>query len=102
MRFRWERGHAIGKGQFGTVYSAVNLDTGKKLAVKQLNLHDDQGRRNFQTSKDLDRGLHLMKREIDVVKDLCHPHILRYFGTERNGGSFSIFMEYIPLGSLRG
>ena len=31
----------MGKGAFGTVYSAINLDDGRKIAVKEIDFNDE-------------------------------------------------------------
>ena len=44
VSFRWQRGEAIGRGGFGTVYLGLNLDTGELMAVKQLDTKDVSAR----------------------------------------------------------
>lgn len=41
--------------------------------------------------------------EVSVLKQLHHPNIVRYLGTERVHGdisSLNIFLEYVPGGSI--
>ncbi len=104
LRFRegdeppaWRKVELIGKGANGKVYSAMLLSTGGMIAVKQYRLKDEgldvQAMRNFEM-------------EIEVMKDLCHPNIVQYLGSEFrpvdgvNDEEFNIFLEYIPGNSL--
>lgn len=41
-----------------------------------------------------------LTQEIDVMKDLKHPNIVRYLGTEVSGQYLNIFLEFVPGGSL--
>ena len=34
------------------------------------------------------------------MKDLNHPNIVRYYGTEKDGSVLNIFLEFVPGGSL--
>lgn len=34
------------------------------------------------------------------MKELSHPNIVRYFGSQRDRTFLTIFMEYIPGGSI--
>lgn len=36
VNFRWQRGLKIGEGQYGKVYSAVNMDNGELMAMKEM------------------------------------------------------------------
>ena len=36
ISFRWQRGTKLGEGSFGQVYTCVNIDTGKILAMKEV------------------------------------------------------------------
>ncbi|CAG8522505.1 7027_t:CDS:2, partial [Dentiscutata heterogama] len=39
ISLRWQQGKFIGDGTFGSVYMAVNLDTGNLIAVKEIRFH---------------------------------------------------------------
>eukprot|EP00760_Papus_ankaliazontas_P008330 PhM_4_TR13731/c5_g1_i1/m.25188 len=38
--------------------------------------------------------------EIDILREMDHPHVIHYFYCERGAKSVNIFMEYAPGGSL--
>ena len=40
---RWKKGQMIGKGAYGTVYMAMNEDTGQLMAMKEVVFADDDG-----------------------------------------------------------
>lgn len=79
VRIRWKRGELLGQGQFGKVYLALNLDTGQLMAVKQIELVQPC------TSVLLTR-ITSLEKEVEVLKSLRHPHIVRYIGTFRGSG----------------
>ncbi|KAG8868866.1 hypothetical protein FRC20_002678 [Serendipita sp. 405] len=82
-------GNGIGRGQFGAVYRALNLNTGQMVAVKRISL---QGLSEDEISS-------LMK-EVDVLKRLSHPSIVKYEGMVRSTDTLSIVLEYVENGSL--
>jgi serine/threonine protein kinase len=86
---RWKRGKLLGSGAFGQVYTAMNVDTGSELAVKQVDLHPE-GR--AESSKEV----MALQDEIQLLKDLRHERIVMYYGTERDLKHLCIFMEYVP------
>lgn len=88
--WRWQRGEVLGQGAFGTVFLGLNLNSGELMAVKQLDT-------NEVTKKDL----MLLEHEISMMRGLNHKNIVRYLGTDRTDDSLSIFMEYVPGGSIR-
>jgi len=47
------------------------------------------------------RELKSLQNEINLLRNLQHPNIVRYIGTEVNPSALSIFLEYIPGGSLK-
>ena len=64
---QWKKGNdMLGQGSFGQVYKGMNCDTGELLAVKQICLCD--GAEDEVAS---------LRKEIDVMKDLDHPNIVR-------------------------
>ena len=83
----------IGSGGFAKVYHCIDQDTGRDLAVKQVEYDAN--------CKDSDRELRALKNEIDILKKLKHPHIVIYFGSSNENGMFNIFMEFVSGGSMR-
>jgi serine/threonine protein kinase len=66
---------STGKGSYGTVYKAVDLETSDIVAIKVISLAE-------QPSEDLQQ----IKKEIDFLSSCNHPNIVRYlvscgFGT---------------------
>ncbi|KZV59483.1 kinase-like protein [Peniophora sp. CONT] len=82
-------GNRIGRGQFGTVYRALNLNTGQTVAVKRISLEgleeDDIGQ---------------LMNEVNFVKSMRHPNIIKYEGMVRDDNTLSIVLEYAENGSL--
>eukprot|EP00111_Clytia_hemisphaerica_P003243 TCONS_00009253-protein len=89
VNFKWQLGNKIGEGQFGKVYSAVNLDTGDLMAVKQVrfNPHD------YGTVQEI-------ADEITNIQGLLHDSLVKYFGVEIHKNEMLIFMEYCADGTI--
>ena len=66
-RYRLE--HKLGEGGFGSTWSAIELDTEQRVALKQLDV---------RRAKDW-KSLELFEREAHVLRGLSHPAIPRYF-----------------------
>ncbi|EMD38930.1 hypothetical protein CERSUDRAFT_112640 [Gelatoporia subvermispora B] len=86
---QFQLGNCIGRGQFGAVYRALNLNTGQMVAVKRIRL---EGLKEEEIAQ-------LMK-EVDLVKSLSHPSIVKYEGMARDADTLSIVLEYAENGSL--
>ncbi len=95
--FKIIRGQLIGKGTYGRVYLAINATTGEFLAVKQVEVNQKSARQDKDRMKELVGAL---DQEIDTMQHLEHPNIVQYLGCERNECSISIYLEYIPGGSV--
>ena len=95
--FKWIKGQLIGKGTFGRVYLGMNINTGEPIAVKQVEVNPKAAGQEKEKIREMVRSLDI---EIDMMKDLDHPNIVSYLGCERKELSISIFLEYIPGGSV--
>ncbi|KAI9449930.1 kinase-like domain-containing protein [Lactarius psammicola] len=85
----FQLGNCIGRGQFGAVYRALNLNTGQMVAVKQIWLGSLE-----------EEEIARLMREVDLVKRLSHPSIVKYEGMARDENTLSILLEYAENGSL--
>lgn len=72
----------MGKGAFGSVYRALNWNTGETVAVKQIRLE------NLGTAE-----LKTIMLEIDLLKNLNHANIVKYHGSVKNTDSLYIILE---------
>lgn len=95
--FKWMKGSLIGKGTFGRVYLGMNITTGEPLAVKQVEVNKRAAGQDKDKVKEMVKAL---DQEIDTMQHLDHVNIVQYLGCERKEVSISIFLEYIPGGSI--
>ena len=86
-------GRRLGVGGMGVVYAAVLETPGRPdraAAVKVLNASlagDPKVAKRFE-------------REMDILKKLRHPHVVRYFGGGRSAGKLFYAMEWMKGGSV--
>lgn len=85
----YQLGDCLGKGAFGSVYRALNWGTGETVAVKQIKLAD------LPKSE-----LRVIMLEIDLLKNLDHPNIVKYHGSVKTPETLNIILEYCENGSL--
>ncbi|HBT75451.1 MAG TPA: hypothetical protein DEB39_00680 [Planctomycetaceae bacterium] len=80
----------IGRGGMGAVYEAVHVDTGEVAAVKALLgmlEEEEEMRQRFEA-------------EIETLKRLRHPNIVRIYGFGEEAGMLYYVMEYVDGPSL--
>ena len=92
----WTCGDLLGQGAFGSVYLGLDNDTGRLMAVKQVSL----GHAGGASSAKIAEHIRSLESEVDTLKLLDHPNIVRYIGTERNAKLINIFLEFVPGGSI--
>ena len=91
ISIRWQQGRFIGAGAFGSVYLAVNLDSGSLMAVKEIKFQELTGMPNLYAQ---------IKDELSVMELLHHPNVVEYYGIEVHRDRVYIFEEYCQGGSL--
>ncbi|XP_031567572.1 mitogen-activated protein kinase kinase kinase 3-like [Actinia tenebrosa] len=82
----------LGKGVFSKVYLGMNRGSRTYFAVKEVDLgvNDDKTKEKAEA----------LEKEINVLKVLDNPYIVKYFKTELYDNSLNIFMEYMSGGSI--
>ncbi|KAH8830757.1 hypothetical protein DL96DRAFT_1594203 [Flagelloscypha sp. PMI_526] len=85
----YQLGDSLGKGAFGQVYRALNWSTGETVAVKEIELS------NIPKSE-----LGDIMSEIDLLKNLNHPNIVKYKGYAKTPQYLYIILEFCENGSL--
>ncbi|KAJ7183592.1 kinase-like domain-containing protein [Mycena filopes] len=95
--FKWVRGELIGQGAYSQVYLALNATTGEMITAKQVEMP-----RTGTTANDRKQVqvVEALKLESEMLKDLDHPNIVQYLGFEETPANLSIFLEYVPGGSI--
>ncbi|KAG2060707.1 hypothetical protein BDR06DRAFT_948085 [Suillus hirtellus] len=85
----YQLGDSLGKGAFGQVYRALNWATGETVAVKEIQLSN------------IPKGeLGQIMSEIDLLKNLNHPNIVKYKGFVKTREYLYIILEFCENGSL--
>jgi mitogen-activated protein kinase kinase kinase len=79
------------------VYLALNATTGEMMAVKQVEIPQTASDKNDSRQATVVSAL---KSESETLKDLDHPNIVQYLGFEETPANLSIFLEYVPGGSI--
>ncbi|KAJ3452182.1 mtk1/mekk4 [Anaeramoeba flamelloides] len=79
----------ISESAFGTIYKALNLETGEHVAVKSMPL-ERIPKNELKTTI----------QEIDLLKKLNNKHIVKYLGSTKTKNRLYIILEYIESGSL--
>ena len=85
----------LGKGGFGKVLKVSSLINHKVYAMKILDLEEKEGE---GISKELKEQYFIS--EIELLKNLNHPNICKYYKSFREEDKLYIIMEYFDNGDL--
>ncbi|GFR69420.1 mitogen-activated protein kinase kinase kinase 2 [Elysia marginata] len=88
----WRKGRLLGSGAFGQVFLCCDADSSIELAVKQVQL----GSMNAEVSKEV----RALENELQLLRNFQHERIVQYYGCQEENRVLSIFMEYMPGGSV--
>jgi len=89
---KWKVGEILGHGSFGQVLKAFDVDSGEIFALKRIYFNPDN---SVQT-----KFIETLKFEISILKEMSHPSIVRYLGSEVVEDNFCVYLEYLPGGSI--
>ncbi|KAK4352585.1 hypothetical protein RND71_028103 [Anisodus tanguticus] len=92
LESKWKKGKLLAKETFGHVYAGFNSDNGQMCAIKEVRIIF-----NDTTSKE---RLKQLNQEITLLSQFSHPNIVQYYGSELRGDKLSLYLEYVPGGSI--
>ncbi len=84
---RRKKADVLGQGAFGVVYLGLS-DVGELMAVKQLELGDAAG--GGGDAAEGRREVQALENEINLLRSLRHPNIVRYIGAEISGAPLAL------------
>ena len=79
----------LGKGGFAEVFLAIQENTNIYMAIKKINIKS----LNY-------KGKQLLENEINILKNINHPNIVKFYTEFQNDNFKYIAMEYCDGGSL--
>ncbi|XP_076917285.1 serine/threonine-protein kinase 1-like isoform X2 [Bidens hawaiensis] len=85
---KYELLHELGKGSYGSVYKARDLQTSEMVAVKVISLSEGE------------EGYEEIRGEIEMLQQCSHPNVVRYLGSYQGEEYLWIVMEYCGGGSV--
>lgn len=94
---KYMKGAMIGQGSFGTVFLALHAVTAELMAVKQVEMPSDSG---TAISAKKNNMIEALKHEISLLRELRHPNIVQYLGSNSDEEHLNIFLEYVAGGSV--
>jgi serine/threonine protein kinase len=85
----YQLGEVIGKGAFGSVHRALNIQTGDFVAVKK-----------YDREEVPEKEISQIVEEANLMKSLDHDNIVQFYGAWKDETSLYLIIEYVENGSL--
>ena len=79
----------LGEGSFGKVFKAREISTGKIIAVKKMSINNSEKKYSN------------IIKEINLLKHLDHPNIVKYYDYFKEEDYIYLMMEYLDGGTLK-
>ena len=79
----------LGEGSYGKVFKAREISTGRVIAVKKMSIGDSQSKYNK------------IIKEINLLKSLDHPNIVKYYDFFQEEEYIYLMMEYLEGCTLK-
>ena len=86
--FSWMKLHRIGRGAFGDVFQCLNTLDGSCFATKQVPT-------NSNRAGGSSREAVALQKELNILKQLRHPNIVGYIGTETQAGHLYVVVTLV-------
>ncbi|GAM21104.1 hypothetical protein SAMD00019534_042790 [Acytostelium subglobosum LB1] len=83
----FQKQERLGKGSFGQVFKAININDGSVVAIKIISLYDQEAIKD-------------VRKEISILAECNDTNIVRYYGSYFKDHQLWIAMEYCGGGSI--
>ncbi len=81
----------IGNGSFGKVYRCLHVSTGQERAIKEIKIPNNEDKNKIDEK---------IFKEIELLAQLDHPHIMKIYEYFRDEDNYYISMELLEGGDL--
>ncbi|KAK9069075.1 hypothetical protein SSX86_013191 [Deinandra increscens subsp. villosa] len=88
---KYDVGKLLGCGAFAKVYHARDVNSGQSVAIKVINKHKISHKAHLMSN---------VKREIDIMRQLRHPYIVKLYEVLATKTKIYFVMEFVKNGEL--
>mmetsp|Transcript_29346 Transcript_29346/g.67547 ORF Transcript_29346/g.67547 Transcript_29346/m.67547 type:complete len:605 (+) Transcript_29346:94-1908(+) len=92
MKLTWAHLDLLGRGSNGSVFKALDQLTGQIVAVKEVMVAGSDEDQKY---------LQQLENEVSILKELSHPHIVRYLAHDYTSECLYMYMEHMAGGTLK-
>eukprot|EP01133_Synstelium_polycarpum_P007983 gene7983-9378_t len=95
-RIKWKLGSCLARFDLTSTHEATNLETGQLMVCKIIAIDPDSSDASVRLAR-----LYTIQREVECMKYLINPQLVRYVGTSIEGPALHIFQEHIRAETMR-